>query len=300
MVWYEGIMKVENNSLFCEISAKKRSTLKAGGLLDCVACPSSMADLQEISQIINDESIECIIVGKMSNILVLDGGYKGLVVCTNKLRGIDIKGNNIYCGSGERLSKIIQLAIENEFSGVERLCGIPGTVGGAIFMNSGCFDAEISNIIKKVYLFDMDKQKSIEKTVQEMMFRYRGCGLNNKNQIIVGACLKLEEKNYYDIKSVMQAISGLRRNSQPQLPSLGSVFKRVGNTSAGIFVEGSGLKGYGIGDMEISKKHANFIVNKGEGKADDFLELVELAEKRVFEKYGISLEREVTVVGERT
>lgn len=295
-------MKISNDygDLFCELSAKKRSTLRAGGLLSCVAYPSSMSDLKNLSQIIKNEEIDYIVVGKMSNILVLDGGYDGIVICTNKLRGIDISGNSIYCGSGESLSKIISLAIENTLSGMEKLSGIPGTVGGAIYMNSGCFGAEIAEITKKVYLFDMDKQTPIEKTAKEMQFCYRGSVLKREKHIIIGACFALEEKNSYDIKNTMNSVISLRRNSQPQLPSLGSVFKRVGNTSAGIFIEGAGLKGFSLRDMEISSRHANFIVNNNAGNANDFLELMEIAEKRVYEKYGIKLEREVTVVGERT
>lgn len=235
----------------------------------------------------------------MSNVLVLEGGYNGITISTRKLKGIEIEESTIYSGSGESLSKVINLASQKELSGMEKLCGIPGTVGGAICMNGGCFGSDISDITEKVYLFDMDKQQPTEKTKKQMAFGYRTSAIMNGNQVVIGICLKLEENNRYDIKNTMRSVANIRKNTQPQQPSLGSVFKRVGNTSAAIFIEGAGLKGHKINDMEISLKHANFIVNNAKGNADDYLSLIELAEEKVYERYGIKLEREVRIVGKR-
>lgn len=292
-------MKTEIATNFCTLETKKVSYLKAGGILQRVCYPTSMADLMALSKYIKEENEEYIIIGNMSNVLVLEGGYDGITISAKKLKGIDIDGNTLYCGSGESLSKIINLAAQNELSGIEKLCGIPGSVGGAVCMNSGCFGSEIADVTQKVYLFDMDKQEPVEKTKNQMAFSYRNSEIKKGNLVVIGVCLNLEEKNKYDIKNTMRSVGNIRKNTQPQQPSLGSVFKRVGNTSAAIFVEGAGLKGQRINDMEISLKHANFIINNGNGSADDYLSLIELAEERVFERYGIKLEREVRIVGKR-
>ncbi len=286
-------------ALYHEWSAAALSPIKAGGMLQKTVSPSSMAELYEISKRLNEEGQEYIIAGKMSNILVLDGGYDGVVILTKDLKGIDVVDNTICCGSGEMLSKIVALAAERQLSGLEKLSGIPGTVGGAVSMNSGCFGADIAAVTKKVYVFDMDKQVSLEWSKEQTKFCYRGSAIRKGNFVVIGACFELEEGSRYDIKNTASSVLGLRKETQPRLPSLGSVFKRVGNTGAGLFVEGAGLKGRSEGGMEISRIHANFIVNKGGGCADDFLKLAELAEQKVFEKYGIRLEREVRVIGKR-
>lgn len=282
-----------------EWQAKRLSPLKAGGKLGKVVCPSSMSALRELSSRLYNERQEYIIAGRMSNILVLEGGYDGVVISTKELKGIDIDNNTICCGSGESLAKIVALAAEKQLGGLEKLTGIPGSVGGAICMNSGCFGTDISAVTKKVFVFDMDKQIPLEWTKQQAKFGYRNSEVKKGNYVVIGACFELEQTSRYDIKNMLQSALNMRKQTQPRLPSLGSVFKRVDNIGAGLFIEGAGLKGCCIGGMEISRVHANFIVNKGGGTADEFLELAQLAEKKVFEKYGIRLEREVRVIGKR-
>jgi len=252
-----------------------------------------------ISDYIKENGCDYIITGKLSNILVLDGGYDGVVINTKNLKGIDIEENLICAGSGEKLAKVVNMAAERGLSGLEKLCGIPGTVGGAVCMNSGCFGADMSMAVEKVYLFDMNKQERVVKDKKQMGFAYRKSAAAKGNYAVIGARLELEEKNLYDIKNTMRSVIAVRRENQPSLPSLGSVYKRVGNTAAAIFIEGAGLKGYRVNDMEVSAVHANFIVNKGNGKADDYLTIMEHIEEKVYARYGIKLEREVFVVGKR-
>ena len=145
-------MKSENDIKFCSLFADKISTLRAGGKLLKVCFPSSMADLFMISDYIKENGCDYIITGKLSNILVLDGGYDGVVINTKNLKGIDIEENLICAGSGEKLAKVVNMAAERGLSGLEKLCGIPGTVGGAVCMNSGCFGADMSMAVEKVYL----------------------------------------------------------------------------------------------------------------------------------------------------
>lgn len=281
------------------LKASEISPLKAGGAIISVACPSSVAELKEISEGIRDHNKEFFVMGGMSNILLLDGGYEGVAISTRRLKGIDIQNTQVSCGSGEKLSNIIDICQKKGLGGLEKLYGIPGTVGGAICMNSGCFNSEISSAVKKVYLFDLKRQEMSEKTVDEMNFGYRNSLIQNSNYVIIGVVFELQEKYLYDIKNTMNSVIGLRKSAQPSLPSLGSVFKKVDDISAAIFIEGAGLKGKKINNMQISNVHCNFIVNTGGGRADDYLQLMELMEKKVYEKYGIRLVREVRVEGKR-
>ncbi|MDD4316740.1 MAG: FAD-binding protein, partial [Clostridia bacterium] len=173
------------DALYHELDTSKISPLKAGGMLRKVVCPSSMAELKSLSGRFADEKQQYVIVGKMSNILVLDGGYDGIVISTEKLKGIDIRGNTICCGSGESLAKIAALAAEKQLSGLEKLSGIPGTVGGAVCMNGGCFGKEISELTRKVYVFDMDKQLPLEWTGQQMAFSYRSSDIMKGTYVII-------------------------------------------------------------------------------------------------------------------
>ncbi len=292
-------MKFDIEKRFCTIKAGELSTLKAGGLLSKVYYPSTIEELHQLSKYINDNNKEYIIIGSLSNTLVLDGGYDGIIISGKNIKGIDIEKNIIRAGCGESLLKLINTASKQKLSGIEKLFGIPGSVGGAVCMNCGCFGQEISDTISRVYLFDIDSQKITEKTKKELGFGYRSSTINTGDKVVIGACFKLKERCSYDIKNTIRSVIELRRNTQPRQPSLGSVFKRVDNTSAAIFIEGAKLKGHSINGMQVSTKHANFIVNNGNGNADDYLSLVEEIEERVHQCYGIELEREVRIIGKR-
>ena len=284
---------------FNSVDSSKISTLRAGGEIKNVICPSSVAELTVLSKYIREEGKDFLVMGALSNVLVLDGGYDGIAISTSKFKGMDINGLNVSCGSGEKLSIVIDICQKKGLSGLEKLYGIPGTIGGAVCMNCGCFDTEISSVIKKVYLFDMDKAELVEKSAKEMCFSYRKSLVQEKKFVVIGVTFEMCEKYLYDIKNTMDSVIGLRKSAQPSMPSLGSVFKRVDDISAAIFIEGAGLKGKKINNMQISNVHGNFIVNLGGGRADDYLSLMELMEKKVYEKYGIRLVREVRVEGKR-
>lgn len=292
-------MKFNIENDFCTAQASEISTLKAGGALKKVYYPSSTADLIELSNYIKEREENYIIIGKLSNTLVLDGGYDGITISAKKIRGIEIDDNFISAGSGESLLKIINTACNNKLSGLEKLLGIPASVGGAVCMNCGSFGQEISNTVYKVYAFDIITQKTIELTRTQLDFAYRSSLISQGDKVVIGVSFKLKEKNTYDIKNTMKSVIDIRKNTQPKQSSLGSVFKRVGNSSAAIFIEGAGLKGYRINGMQVSKKHANFIINTGAGSADDYLDLVEHIEEKIHQRYGIRLEREVRIVGKR-
>lgn len=281
------------------IPAGKFSSIKCGGILKKVFFPKSMSQLCTVGKLIREEGMKYSIMGRMSNILVLNKGYNGLIINSNRLKGYEFNKNKVVVGSGEGLAKIAYLCNEKGLGGLEKLIGIPGSIGGAICMNSGCYDQEISSVIEKVYVYDLEKQETKEKSNTEMGFSYRKSNVIDSKEIIVGAKLSLYEKDSLELARISDKTKEYRNEAQPKQPSLGSVFKRYYDTSPAIFIEGVKLKGFSINDMQFSEKHANFIVNKGNGEANDYLELIELAEKRVYEDYGIRLEREVKVIGER-
>lgn len=283
---------------FENLDASAVSTLRCGGILKKVYYPESVAHLTEIAHIIASEGADYKIIGRLSNTLVSDGGYCGITVSTDCLRGIDVQGTEIYAGSGEILASVAALAKENLLGGLERLSGIPGSIGGAVCMNSGCFGAEIAQTVKKAYIFDFQTSSHTEVSADELAFSYRKSALRGSGKLLVGVCLGLKPADRYEMQNVARMCAEERKSKQPRLPSLGSVFKKVGDTSAGLFIEGSGLKGTKNGGMEISSVHANFIVNNGGGTAKEYIELAELAEKRVFENYGIKLEREIDIIGD--
>lgn len=279
--------------------AAKLSSLRAGGVLKRVYFPSSLSHLNALAQLMKLEGKDFEIIGKLTNTLVLSGGFKGTAVSCENLQGITVSDNEVYAGAGESIAAVAYEAKTHELSGFEKLSGIPGTVGGAVCMNAGSFGAEISKILKKAYVFDLESLCTKELSPKDLNMRYRSTSLMDGRKLVVGACFELEKADRYHIENISRACIVQRKENQPSGPSLGSVFKKVNNISAGILIEGVKLKGESFGGMKISEKHANFIVNAGGGTPEEYLTLMELAEKRVYESYGIRLEREVRIIGQR-
>lgn len=274
------------------------SSLKCGGSLKRVYLPENVSQLCAVGALIRLENATYRIIGRLTNTLVMDEGYDGIVISTERLKGLDVQGDEIYAGSGEKLSSVVLAAKEHNLAGLERLTGVPGSVGGAVCMNSGCFGEEIANVVHIAYAFNFETQKTEELTHEELKYSYRSSALLDGKKLLVGVCLKMKEGNRYDMENAARMCRSERKIRQPSLPSLGSVFKRVEGLSAGVLIEGVGLKGKRLGGMEISKIHANFIVNNGGGTASEYIQLMELAERKVFDSYGIHLKREVRILGE--
>jgi UDP-N-acetylmuramate dehydrogenase len=243
-------------------------------------------------------------VGNLTNILVRDGGYHGALI---SLRGLDRAvcapaedGRfRIEAQAGAALGRIVGLAAENELTGLEFCAGIPGSVGGAVWMNAGAFGGEIKDALVSVTVIDSEgKKKTLRR--EEIAFAYRKSNLP-ANVIICAACFSLSKGHPAQIRDRMAEIVKWRQEKHPlQYPSAGSVFKNLPGMPAGRLIEELGLKGRRLGDVQISKKHANFMINKGQGTASDMLKLIRLVQETVQKERGFFLETEIVVIGEES
>ena len=250
--------------------------------------------------LIKSENIPFFILGKGSNLLVSDNGYKGVVISlVNDFKKIERKENIITCGAGTPLAKACVFSMQNSLSGLEFAWGIPGSCGGALFMNAGAYGNDISNIVSQATHITPDGEfKTLNK--EQMNLSYRKSIYAENGSIITSIKFKLENSKKEDIKSKMYEIILKRKSKQPlNYPSAGSVFKRPGGGYyAAALIESSNLKGVSVGGAMVSDKHAGFIVNTGEATASDVVNLINLIKEKVYKESGISLECEVKTLGD--
>ena len=237
------------------------------------------------------------IIGNGSNILVKDKGIRGIVVKLNFNEIIKEDNEVLNVGSGVLLSKLARVAGEEELTGIEFASGIPGSFGGAIYMNSGAYGDEIGDrIISATYIDENLEVKTIAREAQE--FSYRKSIFQKRNWVIISAKIKLEKGNKEEIKNKIEEFSKNRKEKQPlNMPHAGSIFKRGEGFITAQLIDKCGLKGYRIGDAEISKLHAGFIVNTGNATATDILKLIQYIQEKVKEKFNVDIEPEVKILG---
>ena len=267
------------------------TTYRTGGISRYFIEPYNIYELFTALKFAKDKTF--FILGAGSNVLFSDKLFDGVVISLKKLnRYVIIKNDELICGAGCLLDSVINFSISNNLSGLENLSGIPGSVGGAIYMNAGAFDIEIKDFLTSVKIMDFSGGIKIYKR-NDLNFAYRSSGL--KDEIVVEAIFTLRKGNYLENKRV--EILKKRGEKQPlEYPSCGSVFKRPKEGFAGALIENCGLKGYSIGGAEVSKKHANFIINKGNATSSDIYNLINYVKEAVYKKYGIILEEEVKLV----
>ena len=283
------------------VSLKSYTTFKIGGPAKYFFEAKGKEDLIEAILVAKSKKLPFFILGGGSNILVSDKGYKGLIIKIknqkSKIKNTNQKSKIIETESDALLSQIVALALKNSLTGLEWAIGIPGTVGGAIYGNAGAFKKSMKDITKTVTVLEIKNQKSNIKNLRnkDCKFCYRNSIFKQKkNLIILSATLQLKKGNKLKIEKRIKEYLNYRKETQPlNLPSAGSIFKNPKGFSAGELIEGCGLKGKRIGNVKISEKHANFIVNLGGGKAKDVKKLINLAKKKIKEKFGITLEEEI-------
>ena len=280
-----------------DISLSTLTTYKTGGIAKLVVYPNNINNLKQLLKLIHKHNIKYFILGKGSNTLFSDKEFNGVIIKLDKLNNFEIKETEIYVESGMILSKLVQASVKNELTGLEFAIGIPGTIGGAIYMNAGAYGSKMSNIVKSVIILD-EKLQIEEIPLEKLKFDYRYSIFQaNKNLICVAANVKLEHGNHDEIASKIKENLLKRKNSQPlEYPSAGSVFRNPEGNYAGKIIEELGLKGKNIGGAEISTKHANFIINKNNASSSDILNLIKLVQKEVKDKYKIDLKLEQQLV----
>lgn len=280
-----------------DISLSTLTTYKTGGIAKLVVYPNNINNLKQMLKLIHKYNIKYFILGKGSNTLFSDKEFNGVIIKLDKLNNFKIKQTEIYVESGMILSKLVQASVKNELTGLEFAIGIPGTIGGAIYMNAGAYGNNMSNIVKSVIVLN-EKFQIKEIPLEKLKFDYRySIFQDNKNLICVAANIKLEHGNHDEIASKIKENLLKRKNSQPlEYPSAGSVFRNPEGNYAGKVIEELGLKGKNIGGAEISTKHANFIINKNNASSSDILKLIKLVQKEVKDKYKIDLKLEQQLV----
>ena len=275
------------------------TTFKIGGNADWFLTPKSETQLSEILKVLTKSKIDYFVLGNGSNLLVADKGFRGAVINTSKLMNkINVSNDKVYAESGAILTRVSNAALAAGLSGLEFASGIPGTVGGAVYMNAGAYEHEMKEVIESVRYMDVFGD-IFEIPCSKCEFGYRTSVFAKNDSIVIGCTFKLAKDNPDDIKARISDYTHRRVSKQPlEKPSAGSTFKRPVGYFAGGLIEQANLKGYSIGGAQVSEKHAGFIVNTGNATAKDVIELIEYVKDIVYVKYGVMLEPEVKMIGE--
>lgn len=277
---------------------KSHTTFKIGG--NCIALiePREISDIIEAVKICRKNSIKFFVIGNGSNLLVPDEGYNGVIIkLKSEFSKIEVEGDYLIVNSGAKLSEVYTVAYENSLTGFEFASGIPGTIGGAIYMNAGAYGGEMKDIVESVEVLDLDNFELRELKNEELEFSYRKSIIQRKNYIVTTIKLKLQKGNKEEINAVYEDLRERRNSKQPlNFGSAGSTFKRPEGHFASKLIEDAGLKGYHINDAWVSEKHSGFIVNKGNASFKEVMELIEYVQKVIFEKFGVKLETEVRIL----
>ncbi len=273
----------------------RHTTFKIGGPAKYFVEADSVKTVKEALMAAREYSVKSYVIGNGSNLLVSDFGIDGLVIMMgNKFSEVRADGEYIYAEAGAKLSKIARCALAHSLTGFEFAAGIPGSIGGAVYMNAGAYGGEMANIIAESTAIDEDFS---EITVTEHDFGYRKSIYKDSKKVITGAKIRLTTGDGENIRETMESLAARRREKQPlELPSAGSVFKRPEGFYAGALIEGAGLKGETVGGAMVSEKHAGFIVNKGGATAEDVKKLIEIIKTRVYEKYRVLLDTEIKFI----
>ncbi|MBU0278940.1 UDP-N-acetylmuramate dehydrogenase [Gemella sp. zg-1178] len=278
---------------------KNYSYTKTGGKSDALIIIKNVAELKKVIEFANKYSINVTILGNGSNVLISDKGIRGLTIITSGLNKIDLLEDNIVsCQVGLTLKELTDFLIEKELSGLEFACGIPGSVGGAIFMNAGAYGGEVKDVVTRVETLSLEGQYK-EYSNSDMNFSYRHSIIQDTKDIITTVYFKLKPGNKKEMMARVEELNKMRSDKQPlEYPSCGSVFKRPEGYFAGKLIQDADCQGLTIGGAQVSTKHAGFMINIDNATCEDYKNLIALVQKKVFEHSGVKLEREVKIIGE--
>jgi len=293
---FYGIYKDEEIQLDAKMS--EHIYFKVGGTVDILLTPSNTEQIRKSISICKENEIPFYILGNGSNILVKDGGIRGVVIKLSNIDNITVDGNKITAECGALLKDVSIAAAKESLTGFEFACGIPGSVGGAVFMNAGAYDGEISFVIEKAEVLN-DQQELITLTKDELDLGYRQSVVMKKGYVVISATFNLEKGNKEKIDNRVNELTVRREERQPlEYPSAGSIFKRPEGYFAGKLIQDAGLKGFSIGGACVSEKHAGFVINKNHGTAKDVLDVIHHVQEEVKKQFGVELHPEVRILGE--
>ena len=271
---------------------------KTGGKADFFVMPKNYQEVQAVYTYAITNHLPLTIVGNGSNMIIKDGGIRGIVMTLIHIASMELDGTELIVQSGAAIIQASRYALQNSLTGLEFACGIPGSVGGALYMNAGAYGGEISDVLQEAVVITRSGELQILKK-DELELGYRSSRISKEKLLVLEATFLLRKGEYEDIKSKMDELTFQRESKQPlEFPSCGSVFKRPPGHFAGKLIQDSGLQGKQIGGAQVSTKHAGFIVNVGSATATDYLELIKFVQATVKSKFDVELETEVKIIGE--
>lgn len=297
---FENLFKefYKSENIILDAEMKNYVHFRVGGPADILLIPEHKEQIIRTIEICKEKNIPFYVVGNGSNLLVKDGGIKGVVIKLNEVKNINVYGDIVEAECGAMLKDVSNEALKNSLTGFEFACGIPGTVGGAVFMNAGAYNGEISNVIESAEVID-NEGKILVLSKDELELGYRSSIVMKKNYIVLSAKFKLQNGDEKQIKDVVDDLTCKRESKQPlEYPSAGSTFKRPEGYFAGKLIQDAGLKGYSIGGAAVSEKHSGFVINKSGATAKDILDLIAYIQSEVKRQFNVELHPEVRIIGE--
>jgi UDP-N-acetylmuramate dehydrogenase len=286
-------------AFYIDEDMRKHTSFKTGGSADLLIEPGSIAELQVLLKYLLSENIPYLILGQGSNTIVSDRGIRQAVIkISRKLSQCRVEEEMLTAEAGALLSDVCLKAQENGLAGMEFACGIPGSIGGAVFMNAGAYGGEIKDILEEILVLNKEGEL-VTRQSEELELSYRKSIMQRNGDIILSAKFRLVKGNKEEIKNKMAELKSRREQAQPlEYPSAGSIFKRPEGYFTGKLIQDAGLKGFQIGGAQVSVKHAGFIINAGSASTADIINLIKHIQQAVKEKFGVELETEVRFVGE--
>lgn len=303
MKQYEELIKqldkvVDRENIKTNELMKNHTSFKVGGPADILVTPEDVLEVQAVIKICKEYKVNYYLIGNGTNLIVRDGGIRGVVIKLTKLNEIEVQGNKIIAQSGASLYDVTQVALNAGLKGIEFASGIPGSIGGGSAMNAGAYNGEMSMVLESMLAVD-NNGKLLTLTKDELELTYRSSAILKHGYTVVSVTLSLNEGDKEVIKARMDELAKRRKDKQPlEYPSAGSTFKRPEGYFAGKLIEDCELKGVCVGGAQVSVKHSGFIINKKDASAKDILDLIKLVQNEVEGKFGVHLHTEVKVLGE--
>lgn len=296
---YEQLVQlISEENVEVDKPLKQHTYTKLGGNADYFVTPTTYEQVSEVVKLANKERVPFMLLGNGSNLIIKDGGIRGIVMYLGKLDAITVRSGRIIAESGALIVDVSQQALASHLTGLEFACGIPGSVGGALFMNAGAYGGEIKDVLAQATV--VDKAGNIKTiSADELELGYRTSIIQGNGFIVLDAEFELEKGKYEEIKAQMDVLTAKRESKQPlEYPTCGSVFKRPQGHFAGKLIQDSHLQGVQIGGAQVSLKHAGFIINKENATASEYIALIHHVQRVVKERFNVDLEREVRIIGE--
>lgn len=292
--------KLPENEIVKDADMKRYTSFKAGGKADVLVMPETQEELMYLLQAVNAADVSYMIMGNGTNILVRDGGYRGVIIkLGDAFSYVTVHGERLTAGCGTLMAQVASEALAHGLAGFEFASGIPGSIGGASFMNAGAYGGEMVQILEKVKVISKDGSRMFTMTNKELEFGYRYSRLYETCDVVVSVTLKLLKDDPDRIKAKMKELTDKRNLKQPvDKPSAGSFFKRPPGYYAGKLIQDAGLKGLSVGGAQVSELHSGFILNTGNATATDIIQLMDVVRCTVKDKFGVELIPEVRIIGE--